>query len=270
MTSMDEYAAVAEAPTGQISLDSDARFIIASNRASNNYYHWMVQTLPGIDWAARTSRSREFALLAHPLATWQRDSLRLLGLADVPAVAQQPAVQYRLRRAQFSDFVAGALTYQVSRAIGTTFRRMAARVPATGQAAPAIYVARTDSPYRVLLNEAELISALKQEGIRIIVPGEHTLAEQIQLFRAARLVIGPHGAGMSNIGFCEPGTVIYEILPRHFPNACFDFLAQSAGLQYYAAVFGAKLTGNPLEQSWSVLLGPLLDHLSVVRRHARV
>lgn len=265
MTSVDEYAVVAEAPERQITNDSAECLIIASNRSSNNYYHWMVQTLPGIDWAARTSRSGQIAIFARPLSTWQRDSLALLGLSGVPVIAQEAARQYRLHRAQFNDFVAGVMTYQVSRAIGATFRRMAAQVPASGQTAPAVYVARTDSPYRALLNEAEVIAALEREGIHIVVPSEHSLAEQIQIFRAARLVIGPHGAGMSNIGFCQPGTVVYEILPRHFPNACFDFLAQSAGLRYYAAVFGGPLTGNPLEQSWSVSLGPFLDHLAVVR-----
>jgi capsular polysaccharide biosynthesis protein len=224
----------------------------------------MVQTLPAIYWAARTSRTGKVAILAQPLSTWQRDSLRLLGLSDIPVVELHPTAQYRLRNAQFSDFVAGAMTYQVSRAIGATFRHMAARAAIGAPTGQAIYVARTDSPYRVLLNEAELIALLEKEGVRIVVPGEHTLTTQIQLFRAARLVIGLHGAGMSNIGFCEPGTVLFEILPRHFPNACFDLLAQSMGLHYHAAVFGGPADGNPLEQCWSVNMDLMRDYLSSV------
>ena len=90
---------------------------------------------------------------------------------------------------------------------------------------------------RVAENEAELIDLLERQGVRIVVPGTLSVAEQIAAFRAARLVIGPHGAGMSNIVFCQSGSFVYEMLPRDYPNAAFNRLAQAAGVNYWADLF---------------------------------
>jgi FkbM family methyltransferase len=44
-----------------------------------------------------------------------------------------------------------------------------------------------------------------------IFRGNGTLEEHIQLFNWADVVIGPHGAGFSNLVFCKPKTVVIEI-----------------------------------------------------------
>ena len=40
------------------------------------------------------------------------------------------------------------------------------------------------------------------------------LAEQIEAFRNARIVLSPHGAGLTNILFCRPNTTLIEIFPE--------------------------------------------------------
>ena len=53
------------------------------------------------------------------------------------------------------------------------------------------------------------------------------MAEQIRLFASAKLVIAQHGAGLSNIVTCAPGTHVVEIGPVDLP--CYLHLAE--GLQ---------------------------------------
>jgi hypothetical protein len=57
-----------------------------------------------------------------------------------------------------------------------------------------------------------LLKQLNTVGKNVkIFRGNGTLEEHIQLFNWADVVIGPHGAGFSNLVFCKPKTVVIEI-----------------------------------------------------------
>jgi capsular polysaccharide biosynthesis protein len=53
------------------------------------------------------------------------------------------------------------------------------------------------------------------------------------------VVIGAHGAGLTNVVFCRPGTILYELMPNFYINPCCRRLAQTAGLTYHADIFEA-------------------------------
>jgi capsular polysaccharide biosynthesis protein len=58
------------------------------------------------------------------------------------------------------------------------------------------------------------------------------LAEQISLFHRAECVIGPHGAGLTNLTFCRAGTKVIEIGTPYRPFTCFYEIAHHRGLDY--------------------------------------
>ena len=59
--------------------------------------------------------------------------------------------------------------------------------------------------------------------------------ESMQIFNEAVLVVGPHGAGLSNILYCEPGTFVIEGVcnPPHV-NMCYQRTAHILGHHYHA------------------------------------
>jgi hypothetical protein len=57
------------------------------------------------------------------------------------------------------------------------------------------------------------------------MPLEHT----IRLFQGAKLIIGAHGAGLSNMIFAPRGTPIIELSPANMFNACFWHLSWILG-----------------------------------------
>jgi hypothetical protein len=60
--------------------------------------------------------------------------------------------------------------------------------------------------------------------------------EEILLrFYRASAVIGPHGAGLSNLMVCRPGTVVVEMLTND-PNYCYMELSVQLGLRYFGTV----------------------------------
>ena len=52
----------------------------------------------------------------------------------------------------------------------------------------------------------------------------------------ARLFVGAHGAGLSNMMFMMPNTTTLEIRPDHFNNPCYRSLALVCDLHYHLSV----------------------------------
>ena len=54
------------------------------------------------------------------------------------------------------------------------------------------------------------------------------------MFNRADLVVGPHGAGLSNLVYCKPGTLVIEGVcnPPHV-NMCYQWTAHVLGLRYH-------------------------------------
>ncbi|MEJ0016548.1 MAG: glycosyltransferase 61 family protein [Acetobacteraceae bacterium] len=266
LVSDEEFAYAQAARSHSIAQDPGEHFIIGSNRVWRNYFHWLIQAVPAIDWSLRHAIHRRPTLVLWPLQPWHEETLDLLGWREERRlVLEEGHDTYHLPSAEFSDFLGSEAPYRLSRASMMTFRRMAQGVPWSRGTAEAIYVARTDTQNRVAANEAEVIDLMQRQGVQVVVPGTLSVREQIATFRSARLVIGPHGAGMSNIAFCESGSFVYEMLPRHFPNAVFGRLAQAAGLNYWADLFDSHGEGHVHERGWRVDLDLVARRLDALR-----
>jgi len=77
-----------------------------------------------------------------------------------------------------------------------------------------IYISRSDSEHRKILNEAELIVLLKKLNFQIITLSKMNIFDQISLFKKAKVITGYHGAGFANLVFCSPKTKVIEIHPH--------------------------------------------------------
>jgi capsular polysaccharide biosynthesis protein len=131
-----------------------------------------------------------------------------------------------------------------------------------------IYVSREDTPKRKMLNEAELCDRLKAEGVEIMVPSGYSIAEQIEIFRNAKTVIGPHGAGLTNVVFCQQGATLYEIMRDRGLNPSIAHLAHSTGLNYWAEAFPSRSAERESDE-WSVDLQEVITTVQKLKRMTR-
>lgn len=117
---------------------------------------------------------------------------------------------------------------------------------AEGGAGRRIYISRDDARLRRVLNERRLLPRLESLGFERAVLGELPVARQIALFRQADIVVAPHGAGLTHIAWCKPGTKIVEFFPNpdgprgRVRNVCCDYwlLSQLLGLNYACHLAG--------------------------------
>ncbi len=114
-----------------------------------------------------------------------------------------------------------------------------------------LYIARTDTKGRAMRNEQALIERLASMGFEIFVGSQHSVAEQIATFRAARMIVAPHGAGLTNVLFCHPGTVLLELQQSGYVNTGMMRLAQLGNIRYFSEVFFPADSDN-FEDSWLV------------------
>lgn len=100
-----------------------------------------------------------------------------------------------------------------------------------------LYVSRNESSMRRILNENDLLPGLRDMGFHVISPGKLSLTEQIEAFRNARVVLSPHGAGLTNILFCRPNTTLIEIFPEGgVHGSAFLRIASQLNFNYYYVV----------------------------------
>jgi len=242
-------------------------YIVGGNASVPNYYHWMAQSLPAIDWGVRRRRHSHIALAVPPLHSREVEALGLLGYAELPRLTLRPSAHYALGSAEYAEFIGARMDRIVSYAAAETYARLRQSVAPASDGADAIYVARTDATRRIVVNEDALIAMLERQGVRAVVPGTMPVARQLAIFRRARLVIGPHGAGLSNLIGCEPGTHVYEQVPSHHPNYCYNRLAQSCRLHYWADVFPPEQGhgGEIHDRPWRIDLDVVARRLDEIR-----
>lgn len=248
----------------------DGTIVMGCNAAHSNYFHWITQCLPAIDFTLRRIGPDRKAALALPvLNAWQEESLRLLAYHAVKRVIiDDKYKRYFFGRVEYCEILKGKAAFSLSETTYQTYSRLRAAVeldPAGSRRK--IYVSRTDLPSRRMRNEDAVMAEARKRGFEIVVPGELSLTEQIRVFRNANIVIGTHGAGLTNIVFCEPGTIVYEIRGSHYPNDCFCNLARICRLKYWVDNFDSEGEGEPNFREWesdTQVIIERLDEIDVV------
>ena len=124
--------------------------------------------------------------------------------------------------------------------------------------APNIYVTRRTSR-RSLAQEQLLEDHLQAQGFVI---ADHSITSrydtQVRAFREARIIVGPHGAGMSNMVWASPRAQVLEVrispteaspaadrymLERLYGSPLLQNLSASAGHRYGEITIPSKASG---------------------------
>ncbi len=98
---------------------------------------------------------------------------------------------------------------------------------------------------RSILNEKEVKNFLSSRGFQIIQLSSLTFLDQINLFSEAEIVIGLHGAGLSNLLFCQPKTKVIEIKLSHIGNM-YKNLGRQVNLNYINFIGKGEETNHKL------------------------
>lgn len=91
---------------------------------------------------------------------------------------------------------------------------------------------------RSVANEDQVWCMLKQYGFIKINPAE--IDNCSELFNDASVVVGPHGAGLTNIIFCQRDVKVIELIPYFWQYTYYISLAHACNLKYTGIICGDK------------------------------
>ena len=80
-----------------------------------------------------------------------------------------------------------------------------------------------------------------------------SMREVAQLYYNADLIVGPHGAGLSNLLFTRPGTAVIEFLPTRRVILCFQYLAGVLSLEHIRIMASSRSPDSPMTVSRAAL-----------------
>lgn len=133
-----------------------------------------------------------------------------------------------------------------------------------------IFLCRSDrsNNLRGLTNSLEIESLLRNKGYNLVDPTKMSFTEQAQVCHAARIIVAPIGAALANIIFASSGCQILALSP-YYENANYYFysnLAAALKLRFsYLLGRQSDQRGHPMHRSYRVdlvLLERVLDSLT--------
>ena len=125
-----------------------------------------------------------------------------------------------------------------------------------------IYIDRSDSLFNhcKIINSDEVWEFLKKKGFTKIKLTEMSFKNQIGLFNSANMIIGPHGAGLSNMIFSNPNTKVIEFQPENYSNKFFPRVSEINNLNYH------KIVSKSLKLNINKSLGDIIVELEDVEK----
>ena len=214
-------------------LEVPGRLGVLATRGDVNYFHFMIDVLPRLGVLAMCPEILPPTRWYVPAQTrFQRELLDRFGIS---ADSRIDSTKVRHVRAECLVVPAPPSMRLVNPPWLVEFlRERLLSTPDSRVPGRSIYVTRgSGANNRRIINEPQLVDMLSARGFRVIDPGQMSVAEQIQAFAEASVIVSPHGAALSNLVFASPGSWVVELFPAGGVVLDFWKLASGvAGLEY--------------------------------------
>lgn len=175
--------------------------------ALHNYGHFVLDAMTSVAAIAELAVGWKVPFVTPPLREWQRQHFNLLQIE--PLELAEPI--YSFGHIAFVSGMKGAL-HNPNLHFQTLRDAQLSSLPAATGGAQRIYISRRGQK-RPLINEDKLELALESIGFAIIHTETMSIAQQIETFRNASIIVAPTGAALGNLLYAQKATV-FEIIPR--------------------------------------------------------
>ena len=191
-----------------------------------NYYHWLIETVPKIRYVRQfesaTGREATY-LVPSDRPSWVEETLKFLDIPDskieritAPVYHAQPLLIPSFPRYSEIDYQwlqKHILSQNGAKADNSN-----------------VYISRSNAISRRVVNEDEVMDLLSEYGFQRYHLENRSLEENATLFRNADIVVGAHGAGLTDIVFCT-NTSVVELFGARIKKP-YQQIAAEIGLVY--------------------------------------
>ncbi|MFD2369940.1 glycosyltransferase family 61 protein [Brevibacillus sp. GCM10020057] len=219
----------------------------ATYNSAANYFFWMVEVLARIElWRSKGIEIDKYVINKR-VRSFQWETLQTLGIPEERLIECHKDLHIQARQLVLTPVV--AYTGQVSKWICDLLRIKLGPPPGTKRDPfyEKIYVSRAGATHRHVHNEQELNAYLAEKGFVTIHCDRYTVAEQAYIFSSAKTVIAPHGAALTNLVFCQPGTKVIELFSPNWVRHTYWVISTHCRLEYYRLIGKQAELENPTE-----------------------
>lgn len=230
-----------------------------------SYYHWWVEDLSALRrlrYYEEQTGLNPTILIEHDPPSWITESLAVLGFEE------DRIHEYENEFVRCKELILPSFNHHVPEDFRPnsedyTWLRETARsnVSESGgyHTNSRLYISRELADQRRVTNRAEIMDVLRPLGFELVKLETKSVREQVRLFANAEIIVGPHGAGFTNVLFSDDALVV-EFMPKNRRLAFFRNLCQTLGHQY--GVIGCDQEGRDIQvplQKLKTLLSLKLD-----------
>lgn len=244
----------------EISIDEPVFYL----GGTKEYYHWIIDCLSALSLWKALKLDTEIRLFVANISRFQRETLKCYGVPD-SAIIEINNKHVNFKHIFIPSTLGGGQAWSPPLYLPELHRESTAHIT-TDKNTKKYYISRSKTKRRKMNNELGVECFLIEKGFEVLYLEEYSFEEQIKLMKAASIIVSPHGAGLTNIIYCQPQTHIVELLCERYLNRSFYLMSNIGDLLYTPLIStNYEITGEHLHKhTWDVdiqQLEILLEHL---------
>lgn len=203
-----------------------------------NYYHWMYEVLPRVHLLQKSGLEvNQFVVKSEPdYLPFQTETLHQLGITTDQLIKTHSGFHIQAEELIVPSQPSFATKWGYDFLRDTFLKEAGAKSSDKKR----IYISRKWS--RRITNEEQLMEVLRLFGFIKVELETLSVREQVQLFSSVEVIIAAHGAGLTNLTFCQPGTKIVEIFSPTYITSLYWVISSLGDLKHYYFIgqFGGR------------------------------
>lgn len=206
----------------------DKTVAIIDTDGAYNYFHWIMNILPKIDFIEKSKMEVDYYLITMDMPH-QKETLEFFNIPPEKIIQNNSKLNIKAKYLIASSFPTspGAINPESLEMLRKKFN-----IPRSLD--KRIFITRKNAPQgRRIINEDEVINLVKKYGFEVCEPEKLNFRSQIELFSSAEIILAPHGAALTNMLFCHSDAKIIEIFNPKYRALCYWILANLLNLDYY-------------------------------------
>lgn len=199
---------------------------------SASYSHWIVDHLPKLrmlDVYEKQTGNKPSILTRSDPASYEIETLSLLGYGE-NRISEWSGGEYKVDHLVTTNHRIGRHSIRDYKWLRKQFL---SEVDTAQQekTAQKVYISRQQARNRMVRNYREWEEELESRGFEPIIAESLSVKDQIRVFNNADVIMGPHGAGLTNMVFGDDPLVI-ELFPDSRIQYSFMYMADRLGFEY--------------------------------------
>lgn len=214
------------------------RVVLLGARGVHNYYHWIADIIPRLGLlkaAGFVLRSTDKFVVSRASTSFARGLLERAGISNDQIIQSELLSPYFAADELIVPNLSNTMGYTMGQWLPAIVQEtILGHLSVENAGDRKLYISRNagTTAGRTLGNQQEVEEFFVRRGFEIVMPEQMSVTRQAQLFSTASVIAGPHGAGLSNIVYCAPGTKVIEFYGAHLAP-CYWAISALSRLEYY-------------------------------------